>query len=312
MSPSDYSPIQDLVLEKLVADENYIKFFSDRLLHKELDQFNEKIAHQKFHVSKGGLIARAYGGWIDLSKLFKETNAPSETIYTRILKSHAGVRLAKSGDKNITLVVSSDPAIDYNGAFSLLDFESNVWPALQQISEYYPVHYIDAHGDEQLSQYSREAKEKIGNIKIMALSGHGDRYGFRLGDGAKGAINVNPQARDNLFFSTALLKREPLPIDSDGTLILKSCSGGSGRTEDSLNLVNQMASTHLGVEVVGLDRSEGAKLIVNDVVNRKFSFQAWGGEDVAYRVKYLKGFCFPFPSFCLFKLPFGATQIENP
>ena len=294
-SPFHFSPDQIDITMQLMKDNNLRKFFLDTKLHREIDKFNQKIKQPMLHISKGDLLRR------DFSKMLTDYADPQDSTLVKVYKSFEGLRLAQPGDKDITLYVISSPEADYNGALSLMNFEAYELPSLMKISQKHPIHFIESSTTDDLLYLAHKAKNEIGNIKITCIGGHGNISSLRLGTGnnkidtRKREFGLTLNGLNPLSLSytrMALFNKNPLPIDPDGTIILRSCSVGAGGIQAN-NLVNEVAKNHLGVEVIGLSQPQLPDLRIDDLDKRKFSLVA-EGEDVTYRAKALgRDICFP-------------------
>jgi hypothetical protein len=76
-----------------------------------------------------------------------------------------------------------------------------------------------------------------------------------------------------------------LPIDSDGLIILDSCSGGKDGIDNENNLVNQIALSHKGVTVLGYKMPSDGRIMIDGDDNLYFSGFSEGVFDISYRVQ---------------------------
>jgi hypothetical protein len=239
LSHSDFTPLTTLL--------------EDTQIEQEISKFPKDIYPE---LNKGDLIISYTKNEIELNNILINRK-PDLSFLTQIFQSHKGLNLAKPGDKDITLYVRSDSAVDHNGAFGWQSFRAYHLKFLQEISQIHPIYFIEASSDQELLNKAEEAKRKIGNIKIFIINGHANENSLSLGETT--GITAS--------FSSSL------PIDADGALILNGCSTGKDRLANLGNLVNRFACKHPGVAVMGLLEPSAFSLHIENLEQRKFSFR---------------------------------------
>jgi hypothetical protein len=276
---------QRQVLKEFSQNEAVMKFTHDLDLQRALDRYNAQMPAGRKKISNGSMILNHYEGLININKLYDNQNLDFQNL---LLNSYIGLEMAKSGDKDIAVYIQADYKTDHNGAFDV-NFKQYNLPVMQDISKKHPWHIITASNVQEMIDKVKSVRKNIGNIKIIYIAGHGNGSYLRLGT----AVDAKKQTgyEKNALFSRFRISEDSkeienkLPIDSDGLIILDSCSGGKDGVDNENNLVNQIALSHKGVTVLGYKMPSDGRIMIDGDDNLFFSGFSEGAFDISYRVQ---------------------------
>lgn len=260
---------------------------------QELEGYNENIyPTASFHdrLTKSSTFANILSDKIDFFKLVYESKFPNNSTMIKVLKSITEINLAKPGDKDVAVVIMPNVRADGNGLFGMSSMINEHSQFLREISVKYPIHFDEASNFGEFNEVMKKIKKTYANIKIININGHGSADEVQLGS------HVKCEARRNLLDNIWTYKinpqypffvqtNQPLPIDSDGIILLRAYSLEGGI--EPYNLVNKIAKVHPGVTVLGLKEAANPIFKVVNLQKNKFSVHDINNDerDISYRVK---------------------------
>lgn len=215
-----------------------------------------------------GEEGKRYAAWYEgLKDIAGRPSLTPWDIYRARVLNLSSIELGEFIDTDAPNALVVMPRNDYNGAF-LSDTYQRL---LQRIYRHYDCHVVFADREYQV----QAALTDMPDISLVLLTGHGSPCSLALGKGFGEAGNIDCTDDE--------LQKPLRNLTSDATIILYSCSTGSG-ADTGKNLANKISGMRRSIEVLA-----PTDLLCNIELNPGFPgdliLKNLAGNDVTYCVR---------------------------